>query len=186
MASSPIKPLDGPGGYLRWKESMLLCAHTLGVAHVLSEDPPTGGEAVSKKKWARDDAICRGHILPTLSDRLLPDYARHATGKSLWEAVARTYDVKTRCVWSKLEEFYFDEGGHFLEQLAHAEALGAAAELSDDAVACLLTPKLPEMVGTGVTLRLGSDKKGMSLVWESARRTMSRIDPVIQSVFGIL
>ena len=79
MASLPIKPLDGAGGYLRWKESLLLRVHTLGVAHVLFEACPAGAsaghEAATAKKWARDDAVCRGHILCTLSDRLLPDYA---------------------------------------------------------------------------------------------------------------
>ncbi|GJN40378.1 hypothetical protein PR202_gb29585 [Eleusine coracana subsp. coracana] len=42
--------------------------------------PPATAE-----KWARDDAMCRGHIVATLSDRLLPDYVRHATGQALWE-----------------------------------------------------------------------------------------------------
>lgn len=35
-----VKPLNGAEGYLRWKESMLLRLHTVGVAHVLSDDPP--------------------------------------------------------------------------------------------------------------------------------------------------
>ena len=78
MATLPIKPLDGAGGYLRWKESLLLRVHTLGVAHVLFEACPAGAgaghEAATAKKWARDDAVCRGHILATLSDRLLPDH----------------------------------------------------------------------------------------------------------------
>ncbi|GJN03548.1 hypothetical protein PR202_ga21003 [Eleusine coracana subsp. coracana] len=158
---------------------MVLRAHTLGVAGVLFEDPPTGGddEVAAKKKWARDDAICRGHMLATLSDRLLPDYARHATARALWDAVARTYDVNDSRARDRFREFRFDEGGHFLEQLAHAEALGVAAEYSDESMACWLTPKLPEMVGTGVALRLGSDKKGMSLVWEMSRRVMSGIGP---------
>ena len=42
MALVPIKQLDGPCGYLRWKESVLLRVHTLGVARVLFEDRPTG------------------------------------------------------------------------------------------------------------------------------------------------
>jgi hypothetical protein len=29
-----VKPIDGAEGYLRWKESMLLRLHTVGVAHV--------------------------------------------------------------------------------------------------------------------------------------------------------
>jgi len=37
--------------------------------------------------------VCRGHILAALSDRLLPDYARHVTGRAVWQAVARTYDL---------------------------------------------------------------------------------------------
>ena len=62
MATIHIKPLHGADGYLRWKESVLLRLHTVGVAHVLSDDPPAAG-AQEAKKWARDDALCRGHIL---------------------------------------------------------------------------------------------------------------------------
>ena len=88
----PIKPLDGAGGYLRWKESLLLRMRirTLSVAHVVFEARPAGAGAgaggdndeAAAKKWARDDAVCRGHILATLSDCLLPDYAlfRHGRG----------------------------------------------------------------------------------------------------------
>jgi hypothetical protein len=141
--------------------------HALGVACVLSEDPPTGDEAAAEK-WARHDVICRGHILATLSDRLLPDYAHHATARALWEAVARTYDVETPSVWlDKFWEFRFDEGGHFLEQLVHTEALDATAELSDAAMALELRWKLPELVRTDVVLWPGADKRDMSLVWES-------------------
>jgi hypothetical protein len=147
MASLPIKPLDGAGGYMRWKESLLLRVHTLGVAYVLSEARPAGaGHEAAAKKWARDDAVCRGHILFTLSDRLLPDYARFATAAELWRALARTYDVEVPSYWRDMfYEFCFDRSTAdvFLEQLAHAEALGAAAELSDGTVAFGLRRKIP-------------------------------------------
>ncbi|KAF8772838.1 hypothetical protein HU200_005222 [Digitaria exilis] len=45
---------------------MLLRAHTLGIARVLFEDPPAGdvgddaAAQAAAKKWARDDALCRG------------------------------------------------------------------------------------------------------------------------------
>ncbi|CAO2163338.1 unnamed protein product [Urochloa humidicola] len=96
MATFPIKPLDGADGYLRWKELVLLRLNTVSVAHVLSDDPPPasapsrvagdgGAHQAAKKQWARDDAVCRGHILAALSDRLLlPVYIRHATGRALW------------------------------------------------------------------------------------------------------
>ncbi|XP_066327091.1 uncharacterized protein [Miscanthus floridulus] len=135
-----IEPLDGPDGYLRWKESVLLRLHTLGVAHVLSDDPPAlpagdvvASRAAAAKKWARDDAVCRGHILAALSGRLLPDYARHGTGRAVWHPVARTYDlgVATPSVsWQKFLDFRSDdyEDASLLEQIAHAEALAAAAD----------------------------------------------------------
>ncbi|XP_062195271.1 uncharacterized protein LOC133898585 [Phragmites australis] len=177
MASVSIKPLDGPGGYLRWKESLLLRAHTLGVARVLFEDRPTGGDEAAAKTWARNDAVCRGHILATLSDRLLPDYARFATAAELWRALARTYDVETPRVWrDKFKQFNFDEGTGevLLEQLAHAEALAMAAKLPDDFVADELCGKLPEGVSTRVIMRSGPDNEmGMSLVWDAARAVVS-------------
>jgi hypothetical protein len=180
MASLPIKPLDGHRGYLRWKESLLLRAHTLGVARVLSEAPPPAGDGdeAAAKKWARDDAVCRGHILATLSDRLLPDYARFATAADLWRALARTYDVQVQSDWhDKFRQFSFDEctGEVFLEQLAHAEALGVAAGLSDDSIAYgLYTGKLPPTVSAAVM----GHKEGMELVWKVARKVVSAgIDP---------
>ncbi|KAF8702058.1 hypothetical protein HU200_033403 [Digitaria exilis] len=168
MALLPIKPLNGHGGYLRWKESMLLRLHTLGVAGVLSDDLPAaaaGDDAAAAKTWAHDDAICRGHILHALSDRLLPDYARFATAADLWRALARTYD-------DRFDAFELDMGTGevLLEQIAHAEALGVAAELPDDYVARKLRAKLPEAMGYAVVIRSGPDESGMSLVWDVARR----------------
>ncbi|CAO2206761.1 unnamed protein product [Urochloa humidicola] len=65
MATFPrVNPLYAADGLLRWKESVLLSLNTVGVAHVLSEDPPAapsqaGGDGgahqeSSKKQWARD------------------------------------------------------------------------------------------------------------------------------------
>ncbi|KAG2578759.1 uncharacterized protein LOC120678128 [Panicum virgatum] len=184
MALVPIKQLDGPGGYLRWKESVLLRLHTLGVARVLFEDRPAGdgGDAAAAKKWARDDAVCRGHVLASLSDRLLPDYARFAAAADLWRALARTYDVETRSAWrDRFHSFEFDEGAGdaLLEQIAHAEALGAAARLPDDYVADELCGKLPEIVGHGVLAGSQTENEtAMNLVWDVARRVVaSGIEP---------
>ncbi|CAD6245072.1 unnamed protein product [Miscanthus lutarioriparius] len=142
MASLPIKPLDGAGGYLRWKESLLLRVHTLGVAHVLFEACPAGAgaghEAATAKKWARDDAV--------------PSYWR-----------------------DRFDEFRFDRstGDVFLEQLAHAEALGAAAELSDGAVAFGLRRKIPATISLAVTRG-----KELESIWEVARSVVSDgVDP---------
>ena len=177
MALVPIKQLDSPCGYLRWKESVLLRVHTLGVARVLFEDRPTGDDdaaaQAAAKKWARDDAVCRGHILATLSDRLLPDYQRFATAADLWRALARTYHVDTPRVWrDKFDAFEFEEGagGVFLEQIAHAEALGVAARLPEGFVAYELCVRLPEVVSDAVVMRSGPDNEmTMSLVWDAAR-----------------
>ncbi|KAL6862424.1 hypothetical protein ACP4OV_016765 [Aristida adscensionis] len=175
------KQLDGPASYLRWKESLLLRLHLAGVAHVLSDDdrrhrrPAAGDDDTAAEKGERDDAICRGHILDTISDRLLPDYARFATAAELWSALSRTYDVETPYDWNNMfHEFEFDESRPFLEQLAHAEALGAAARLSDCGMAYALESKLPAPVAYGVILRsFRSDRKGMSLVWHVARKLVS-------------
>ncbi|KAF8772828.1 hypothetical protein HU200_005212 [Digitaria exilis] len=118
MATLPIKPLDGADGYLRWKESMLLRLHSVDVAHVLSDEPPAASAAAAAKKWARDDAVCRGHILHALSDRIFPDYVR------------------------------FEKGASFLEQLAHAEALAATSERSDTRLAYMICNKLPGDMAT--------------------------------------
>ncbi|XP_047084390.1 uncharacterized protein LOC124695607 [Lolium rigidum] len=124
----PVAPLDGESGYLRWKESMLLRLHTLGLEHALRKKRPSGEEL-----HPRDNALCRGHILATLSDRLLPVYAHHATARALWRALARTYELD---MWdmsnsTKANAFRFDAGKPFLENLALLQALVAAGKLSD-------------------------------------------------------
>jgi hypothetical protein len=128
-----VKPLDDGEGYIRWKESMLLRLRTLLVAHVLSEDPPAGDEVgvpAAAKQWAHDDALCRGHILAALSDRLFADYVRHATARELWDALARTYDLDTTQEERRLmlRAFEFDLDAPLLEQIAHAEALATGLD----------------------------------------------------------
>ncbi|KQJ98300.1 hypothetical protein BRADI_3g36070v3 [Brachypodium distachyon] len=172
--ATAVKPLDGAESYLRWKESMLLRLNTAGVAHVLSEDPPAGGEA---KKWARDDAVCRGHILAALSDRIFPDYVRHATAKEAWLAVARTYDVDTSRVARRMfQDLEFDERAPLLEQIAHAEALADRAnwraDFDDASVAFMLSKKLPMDMATILIAAPGN--LSMDMIWRLARNMESR------------
>uniref|UniRef100_A0ACD5ZZ29 Uncharacterized protein n=1 Tax=Avena sativa TaxID=4498 RepID=A0ACD5ZZ29_AVESA len=166
-----VRPLDGAEGYPRWKESVLLRLRTVRVAYVLFEDPPAGDEgAPAAKKWAHDDALCRGHILDTLSDLLFPDYVRHATAREVWHAVARTYDVDTSEVAQRrFNDFVFDEGAPLLEQIAHAEALAAAADppYKDSFVAHSLARKVPEDLAIPLIACPGS--LSMSVVWRAAR-----------------
>ena len=94
--------------------------------------------------------------------------------------LARTYDVETRRAWrDRFPAFEFDEGDALLEQIAHAEALGAAAGLPDDHVADELCGKLPEIVGHAVLARSDPENgTGMGFVWEVARRAVtSGIEP---------
>jgi hypothetical protein len=132
MATVKVMPLDDDEGYLRWKESMLLRLLTLRVAYVLSNEPPAGDEggAAAAKQWAHDDALCRGHILAKLSDRIFPDYVRHATARELWDAVARTYGLDTSLEERRvmLRDFVFDVEAPLLEQIAHAEALAVGLD----------------------------------------------------------
>ena len=119
MAMLPIKPLDGADGYLRWKESVLLRLHSVGVAHVLSDEPPapapaeagSSSSAAAAKKWARDDVVCRGHILYKLSDRIFPDYVRHGTGRAVCQAVDASFVLYPRQYERFLHRFRFQEKG---------------------------------------------------------------------------
>ncbi|CAL5012534.1 unnamed protein product [Urochloa decumbens] len=180
MATFPIKPLDGADGYLRWKELVLLGLNTAGVAHVLSDDPPpapapsraagdSGAHQASKKQWARDDAVCRGHILGTLSDRLLPVYLRHSTGRALWEAVARTYEPDASSWELTFEELEFGDDETLREQVARAEALAIAKsrtpEPSDELVVSYVRTKLLDVAEDAIAYRNGTNMAGL---WRSA------------------
>ena len=179
-----VKPLNGAEGYLRWKESMLLRLHTVGVAHVLSDDPPPpppagveeedGDAAARRRMWARDDAVCRGHILAALSDRIFPDYVRHGTARAAWEAVARAYDgagaLSAGVARRAFDDLEFYANAPLLEQIAHAEALNAATRLplGDEALAGALCEMLPESVGGPASARSGGGAT-MRDVWRVAR-----------------
>ncbi|KAL6596219.1 hypothetical protein ACP70R_047583 [Stipagrostis hirtigluma subsp. patula] len=149
MASLPmIKPLDGADGYLRWKETVLLHLNAAGVAHVLSETPPAGGHASSpaaSRKWAREDALCRGHILAT--------------------------PPPGPC--GRFMHFRFDDGAPALEQLAHAEALAAPGEAVDAAVVVnMVNSKLPadmRVRDDTAAQRPGGNGMTMKMVWDHAR-----------------
>jgi hypothetical protein len=156
----PVAPLDGESGYLRWKESVLLRLHTLGLAHVLSEAERPAGV----KQRAGDDALCRGHILATLSDRLLPLYAHHATAGAVWRAVGLTYDLD-----AGMDAFRYDEGTPLLENLARLQAtLAAAGKLSQILMRCNI-----EFGGFPSEMAREVDKVpnvSMAGIWKIARR----------------
>lgn len=173
MALPRVTRLNGAGGYRRWKESMLLALHSAGVAHMLSDDPPPPVvAAVAAKQWTRDDAVCRGQILTALADRLLPDYVHHATGKALWAALARTYDVVSPAVaWRRFTDVQFNVGEPLLEKIAHAEALGIAGHgtLADGVVADILCEKLPANVRDTVKMWSVEESVTMETIWAIAR-----------------
>ncbi|KAF8772831.1 hypothetical protein HU200_005215 [Digitaria exilis] len=186
MATFPVKPLDGADGCLRWKESVLLRLHTVGVAHVLSDEPPPApdGSRQAAKKWERDDAMCRGNILAALSDHLLPVYVRHGTGRALWQAVARTYEPDATYWKLRLEELEFGEDETHRERVARVESLVIAGrgflnnpKPSDDgSVPYDACRKLPDVVKEAIRDRDGSTMDGL---WRTAE-AMERGDRCVQ------
>lgn len=182
MAALNIKLLDGADGYLRWKESVLLLLHGVDVAYVLFDEPPSaqaggaadgdGSQAAAAKKWARNDGLCRGHILAALSDRLLPVYVRHTTGRALWQAVARTYEPDATSWELKFEELEFREDETLRERVARAESLAVNQstfpEPSDSFVACMVCTKLPEVAEDAIMQKPG-EQNSMAGLWRSAQ-----------------
>ncbi|KAF0899103.1 hypothetical protein E2562_013340 [Oryza meyeriana var. granulata] len=169
----PVAPLDGAGGYLRWKESVLLRLRTLDVAYVLAEDQPRHQDANAAMKWARDDQLCRGHILATLSDRLLPDYAHHATAAAVWRAVARTYELDDiHLSAASFFAYNFVTGAPVLEQLAHLEALGVGGKLGGRDLYALVHRKLPSALAKAIILASPPypDPPSMDHIWDMARQ----------------
>jgi hypothetical protein len=120
-----------------------------------------------EKNWRereRDDALCRGHILATLSDRLLPLYAHHATAGAVWRAVGLTYDLD-----AGMDAFRYDEGTPLLENLARLQAtLAAAGKLSQILMRCSI-----EFGGFPSEMAREVDKVpnvSMAGIWKIARR----------------
>ncbi|KAK1601536.1 hypothetical protein QYE76_007918 [Lolium multiflorum] len=93
--------------------------------------------------------------------------------REVWDAVARTYDVDISLLVARrrFNDFQFDEGALLLEQIAHAEALAAAAySFSDAFVAYWLARKVPEDLAIVLRACPGpySDLR-TSFVWRAAR-----------------
>uniref|UniRef100_A0A0E0AVE6 CCHC-type domain-containing protein n=1 Tax=Oryza glumipatula TaxID=40148 RepID=A0A0E0AVE6_9ORYZ len=178
-AKITVKPLNGAEEYLRWKESMLLVLYTAAVAHVLSDEPPPPPPAAAAAGWARDDAVCRGHILAALHDRIFPDYVRHGTARAAWEAVARAYDgagaLSAGVARRAFDDLEFYANAPLLEQIAHAEALNAATRLplGDEDLAGALCEMLPGSVGGPASARSGGGAT-MRDVWRVARLVETR------------
>lgn len=174
----PIVRLDGESGYLRWKESVLLRLHTLGIADVLTEERPADEKTAAGKQWARMDAMCRGHILATLSDRLLPVYAPHATAAAVWRAVARTYDLDLTADRSlfnvpreKANTFRYAEGEPVTEQLALLEGLATNAKLDEFSLCSIVKDQFPTLTWAVTWAVIKGDYRlGMDKIWEIARR----------------
>ncbi|CAM0876649.1 unnamed protein product [Alopecurus aequalis] len=168
----PVAPLVGESGYLRWKESVMLRLHTLGLADILSQvekdDCPAG-----EKQRARDDALCRGHILATLSDRLLPAYAHLATAGAVWRAVTRTYDLDMEDMvisWNKANAFRYDEGEPVLEQLAFLQVLATVGGEGSDIMALFIKcggfpPELVQKVAN-------HSPRASTEIWQIARNLL--------------
>ncbi|CAL4998789.1 unnamed protein product [Urochloa decumbens] len=115
------------------------------------------------------DTVCRGHILGTLSDRLLPVYVRHATARVLWQAVARTYEPDYYSWELMFEELEFGDDETLRERVAHVEALAIAKsrfpEPCYESVAYYVCTKLPEVAKDAITEGYGTSMAGL---WRSA------------------
>ena len=48
-------------------------------------------EARKRKKWEKDDVICRGHILNGMCDSLFDIYQFHESAKILWDSLEDKY-----------------------------------------------------------------------------------------------
>ncbi|RLM62109.1 uncharacterized protein C2845_PM14G14510 [Panicum miliaceum] len=173
MATLHIKPLHGADGYLRWKESVLLRLHTVGVAHVLSDDPPAAG--AQEARSGRATTRCAG---AASSRRSRTTCSRSTSGTApagLWRAVARTYKPDSFSWQLKFEELEFRDEETLLERVARAEALAIAAsmflETHDALVACKVCAKLPDVAEDAI---MHGDETTMDGVWRSAQ-AMERV-----------
>ncbi|KAJ3677468.1 hypothetical protein LUZ60_003192 [Juncus effusus] len=151
MDHLPIEALEGESGYRRWKEDILLHLRTVRLSHVLFDESPADPKSSDATKWANDDALCRGHILHTLSDRLFNLFSHKTTAKELWFALERTYTVddvpRYKTAPWLVEAFEFDKYEPILEELARFDSMAATTYLShvgEDMYCQILCQKLPQ------------------------------------------
>ncbi|XP_010913832.1 uncharacterized protein [Elaeis guineensis] len=126
----PIEPFNGRNHFRRWRESILLRLLTLDIAHVLSDRRPSSTDAA--KQWDRDDALCRGHILHTLADRVFDLHVHRSTAKDLWDALQYTYGVEPNTSFRRLTRFVMVDEEPVLEQVAKFHALASEAKSQGD------------------------------------------------------
>ncbi|GJN40377.1 hypothetical protein PR202_gb29584 [Eleusine coracana subsp. coracana] len=184
MASlSVITPLDGGDGYLRWKETLLLHLNTVGVAHVLSEDPPPPAlwEAVARTYDLAADCVSfrRFNRFEFDDDAPVLEQLAHVQELATFLREPRfSADFVARVIHGKLPAhkcFPAKKGEsmtmHKLVLIAYAEALGLAghATLDDGVVADVLCEKLPANVRDAAKLWSVEDGVTMENIWAIAR-----------------
>ncbi|XP_072979031.1 uncharacterized protein [Typha angustifolia] len=169
----PIIPLDGIDGYQRWKESVLLRLRTLHLAYVLFDARPRkDDDAAASKRWDDDDALCRGHILHTLSDRLFSIHVHRPTAANLWLALERTYEVLRPNRWApRLIDFEFAEDKPILEELARFESVAAneVGKFDDELLASIAWKKLPPPYDNLHNFLMGKKNEAMAELWTVLR-----------------
>ena len=90
---------------------------TLKLFHVLDPNlmhfPTTSNEdtdeiKAQRKKWEKDELICRGHILNTLLDRLYDLYTSMKSPKEIWNAMEAKYKTEKVGTNKFIIQKYFD------------------------------------------------------------------------------
>ena len=85
--------------------------------HVLDSNlmpfPTTSNEDIDeikaqRKKWEKDELICRGHILNTLSDRLYDLYTLMKSPNEIWNALEAKYKTEKIGTNKFIIQNYFD------------------------------------------------------------------------------
>ncbi|KAB2635301.1 S2-RNase [Pyrus ussuriensis x Pyrus communis] len=83
-----LDKFDG-SNFTRWKDKMCFMLTVLNVIYVLDSKLEPIGEP-------KDELVCRGHILGTLSDRSYDLYAHIQSPKEIWEALEHKYTTEKR------------------------------------------------------------------------------------------
>ena len=100
-----------------WKDKLMFILTTLKIAYVLDSNLPVFPEPKSDdndqikaeyKKREKDEVLCRGHILNTLSDRLYELFTSIKSPKKIWEALELKYRTKKQGTDKFLIMKYFE------------------------------------------------------------------------------
>lgn len=170
IETSHIKPLNGEN-YPRWKlevSTALEAAELWGQCSGTTTKPWSSASDTEKAKWAKEDTMARGCILPLLDDRQIVHVSSHSTAKEIWDKLKKMYDDSSSLNKEETQSKFF--GLKMKEDQSPVEGMEEIEKLAT-ALASLGVAQADSSIISRVLTALPSKYENFILAWDSVSQT---------------